>query len=243
MRYLVVSDIHANLPALDAVIADAGSFDRIWCLGDITGYGPYPNECIARLREFPLTTLAGNHDWAVLGLLNLGDFNQDARMACLWTRQHLSTANKDFLASLPVIVEEDGYTLVHGSPSEPVEEYVLDPLAAEYNFDKFNTSVCLLGHSHWPVAFLQPPDSTGMCVQIRPVYFKPLYFNGGKWIINPGSVGQPRDGNPDASYALLNVDAGQWEYRRVAYNVSETQDRMKQVHLPERLVQRLSHGH
>ena len=243
MRYLVISDIHSNLLALNAVIADAGSFDRIWCLGDITGYGPNPNECIARLREFPLTTLAGNHDWAVLGLLSLTDFNQDARAACVWTRQHLSAENKEYLSTLPVMLEEDGYTLVHASPSEPVEEYVLDPLSAEYNFDKFNTSVCLLGHSHWPIAFMQPPNSTGLCVQVRPAYFQPLYFNGGKWIINPGSVGQPRDGNPDASYALLDVEEGQWEYRRVAYPVDETQRRMKQHKLPERLIQRLLHGH
>jgi predicted phosphodiesterase len=243
MRYLVVSDIHSNLSALDAVIADAGSFDRIWCLGDITGYGPDPNECITRLREFPLTTLAGNHDWAVLGLLDLADFNQDARAACVWTRQRLTTENKEFLRSLPVMLEEDGYTLVHASPSEPVEEYVLDPLAAEYNFDKFNTTVCLLGHSHWPVAFMQPPQAAGLCVQIRPAYFKPFQFREGKWIINPGSVGQPRDGNPDASYALLDHEAGQWEYRRVAYPVEETQRRMKQYKLPERLIQRLYHGH
>ncbi len=109
MRYLVISDIHSNLLALNAVIADAGSFDRIWCLGDITGYGPNPNECIARLREFPLTTLAGNHDWAVLGLLSLTDFNQDARAACVWTRQHLSAENKEYLSTLPVMLEEDGY--------------------------------------------------------------------------------------------------------------------------------------
>jgi diadenosine tetraphosphatase ApaH/serine/threonine PP2A family protein phosphatase len=120
---------------------------------------------------------------------------------------------------------------------------VLDPLAAEYNFDKFNTSVCLLGHSHWPIAFMQPPNSTGLCAQVRPAYFQPLYFNGGKWIINPGSVGQPRDGNPDASYALLDADEGRWEYRRVAYDVDETQRRMKQHKLPERLIQRLQHGH
>jgi predicted phosphodiesterase len=243
MRYLVISDIHSNLLALDAVIADAGSFDRIWCLGDITGYGPNPNECIARLREFPLTTLAGNHDWAALGQLDLADFNQDARAACVWTRRQLSTSNKAFLRSLPVMIEEDGYTLVHASPSEPVEEYVLDLLTAEYNFDKFNTPVCLLGHSHWPVAFMRPLNATRLCAQIRPAYFQPLHFSDGKWIINPGSVGQPRDGNPDASYALLDVEEGRWEYRRVAYDVDETQRRMKQHKLPERLIQRLQHGH
>ena len=118
MRYLVISDIHANLAALDAVIASAGTFDRIWCLGDLTGYGPEPNECLDRLREYPLTTLAGNHDWAVLGRLDLDEFNREARAACLWTRQHLTAANRSFLESLPVTVEEEGYTLVHASPRE-----------------------------------------------------------------------------------------------------------------------------
>ncbi len=243
MRYLVISDIHANLTALNAVLADAGSFDRIWCLGDLTGYGPDPNECIARLREFPLTALAGNHDWAVLDRLDLDDFNRDARVACLWTRHHLTPENKAFLASLPVQIELEGYTLVHASPSEPVEEYVLDTLSAEYNFGQFNTAVCLLGHSHWPVAFLQPEAARSLCVQIRPTNNEPFKFNGGRWIINPGSVGQPRDGNPAAAYAQLDVEEGQWEYRRVAYPVEETQQRMRQHRLPPRLIERLSKGH
>jgi len=243
MRYLVISDVHANLAALNAVIASAGTFDRIWCLGDLTGYGPEPNECLDRLREYPLTTLAGNHDWAVLGRLDLDEFNREARAACLWTRQHLTAANQRFLASLPVTVEEAGYTLVHASPSEPVEEYVLDSLTAEYNFGRFDTPVCLVGHSHWPIAFLQPEVTPGLCVQIRATYSQPFKFNGGKWIINPGSVGQPRDGSPDASYAILDVEEGQWEYRRVAYPVAETQRKMKLHRLPPRLIERLAHGY
>ncbi len=243
MRCLIVSDIHANLAALNAVIADAGTFERIWCLGDITGYGPDPNECIDRLREFPLTSLAGNHDWAVLGKLDLDEFNRDARAACVWTRQRLTRFNYEFLKALPVTVEEAGYTLVHGSPSEPVEEYVLDVLTAEYNFAQFNTAVCLLGHSHWPIAFMQPEDAASLCMQVRVPYFQPLRFNGGRWIINPGSVGQPRDGNPDASYALLDTDKGVWEYRRVGYPLAETQRKMKQYQLPARLIERLTHGH
>ncbi len=243
MRCLIVSDIHANLAALNAVLGEAGAFDRIWCLGDLTGYGPDPNECIERLREFPLTTLAGNHDWAILGRLDLDDFNRDARAACVWTRQHLTPQNREFLESLPVIVEEAGYTLVHASPSEPVEEYVLDALTAEYNFGHFNTAVCLLGHSHWPIAFLQPEDAARLCVQIQPSYNKPFKFYGGKWIVNPGSVGQPRDGDPRAAYALLDVEEGRWEFRRAAYSVEETQRKMRLHHLPERLIERLGRGH
>lgn len=243
MRYLIVSDVHSNLAALNAVIDAAGSFDRIWCLGDITGYGPDPNECLERLREFPLTALAGNHDWAALGKLSLEEFNRDARAACLWTRHRLTPENRDFLAALPVRVEESGFTLVHGSPSDPVEEYVLDSLTAEYNFTRFDTSICLLGHSHWPVAFLQPEKSGGLCVQIRPTYFQPFDFNGGKWIINPGSVGQPRDGSPDAAYAMLDVEERRWEYRRAIYPVAETQDKMRKYHFPARLIERLAYGH
>ena len=243
MRYLVISDIHANLTALNAVLADAGDYDHVWCLGDITGYGPEPNECIERLRELPLTSLAGNHDWAVLGKLDLEDFNQDAHMVCLWTRDHLTPENRDFLAALPVLLEEDGYTLVHGSPSEPVEEYVLDILTASYNFERFNTPVCLLGHSHWPVAFMQPTDSSGLCAHIRMQPFQPLHFNSGRWMVNPGSVGQPRDSNPQAAYAILDTDQGVWEYRRVTYPVEETQSLMRKYRFPARLIERLSHGH
>ena len=243
MRYLVISDIHANLPALEAVLADAGTVDRVWCLGDITGYGPQPNECIERLRQLPLTSLAGNHDWAVLGKIDLEDFNRDAHTACLWTREHLAPENRDFLASLPVLLEEDGYTLVHASPSEPVEEYVLDVLTASYNFDQFDTAVCLLGHSHWPVAFMQPPEANGLCAHIRTIPFQPLKFETGKWIINPGSVGQPRDSNPQAAYAILDTDQRTWDYRRVAYPVEQTQKLMKAYRFPARLIERLSHGH
>jgi len=242
MRYLVISDIHANLAALNAVIADAGAFDRIWCLGDLTGYGPDPNECLDRLREFPLTTLAGNHDWAVLGRLDLDEFNRDARAACLWTRQRLTPANREFLESLPVFVEEAGYTLVHASPSEPVEEYVLDSLTAEYNFDRFDTPVCLVGHSHWPVAFMQPEGASGLCVQVRAPYFQPFKFNGGKWLINPGSVGQPRDGNPKAAYVVYDLDEGSIEIRRLDYDIPKAQAKIRAVGLPERLAERLAHG-
>ena len=175
--------------------------------------------------------------------LDLNDFNREARVACLWTRQRLTPSNREFLASLPVYLEEEGYTLVHGSPSEPVEEYVLDTLTAEYNFSHFDTPVCLLGHSHWPTAFVQLDANPGLCVQLRPTYLEPVKLHGGKWIVNPGSVGQPRDGNPAAAYALLDVEEGLWEYRRVAYPIEKTQQRMRQYKLPVRLIERLSHGH
>ncbi len=243
MRYLVISDIHANLPALDAVLAEATPFDRIWCLGDITGYGPYPNECIMRLREFPLTSLVGNHDWAIIGKLDLGYFNREARTACVWTRNALTPENRVFLESLPAITIEHDYTLAHGSPGQPIEEYLLDPLAAAQNFGNFETRVCLVGHTHWPVAFFQAEGFEHLCIQIAPQWNEPIALNSGRWIINPGSVGQPRDGDPSACYALLDIETGEWEYRRVAYPVEETQRRMREARLPARLIERLSQGH
>ena len=242
MRYLILSDIHANLPALAAVLADAAPFDRIWCLGDITGYGPFPNECIARLREFPLVSLAGNHDWAAIGRLALNYFNREARAAVVWTRLALLPENKAFLASLPSLLVEEGYTLAHGSPSQPVEEYILDPLAAGQNFDAFQTRVCLVGHTHWPVAFFRADGLGQVCLQIAPPWNERLKINTGRWIINPGSVGQPRDGDPDACYALLDIEAGEWTFRRVRYPFEETQMRMRQFRLPARLIGRLAQG-
>jgi diadenosine tetraphosphatase ApaH/serine/threonine PP2A family protein phosphatase len=243
MRYLIVSDIHANLPALNAVLAAAASFDRIWCLGDIVGYGPFPNECIARLREFPLVSLAGNHDWAAIGKLDLGYFNREARTAVAWTRAMLTPENKDFLESLPSTTVENGFTLAHGSPSQPIEEYILDPLSAEQNFRMFKTQVCLVGHTHWPIAFFRADGLEHICIQIAPQWNNAILLKNGRWIINPGSVGQPRDGDPSACYALLNVETGEWEYRRVPYPVEETQARMRQHKLPDRLIERLSIGH
>jgi predicted phosphodiesterase len=243
MRYLIISDIHANLPALEAVLADAAPFERIWCLGDITGYGPFPNECIARLREFPLVSLAGNHDWAVIGKLDLSSFNREARAAVVWTRLALMPENKAFLESLPSLLVEDDYTLAHGSPSQPIEEYILDPLAAEQNFNAFKTRVCLVGHTHWPMAFFRADGLERMCLQIAPQWNERIKINTGRWIINPGSVGQPRDGDPDACYALLDPEAGEWTFRRARYPFEETQARMRQFKLPARLIERLSHGH
>jgi len=243
MRYLVISDIHANLPALEAVLADAAPFEQVWCLGDIVGYGPYPNECIARLRDLPLTTLAGNHDWAAIGRLDLDYFNREARAAVAWTRLALMPENKAYLESLPTMLVESDYTLAHGSPGQPIEEYIVDLLSAEQNFYQFKTRVCLVGHTHWPVAFFRANGLERMCVQIAPQWNERIKIDTGRWIINPGSVGQPRDGDPSASYALLDPAAGEWEYRRVAYPFEETQARMRHFRLPEGLIERLSHGH
>jgi predicted phosphodiesterase len=243
MRYLIISDIHANQAAFSAVLADAGSFDFIWCLGDLVGYGPDPNECVARLREYDHFSLAGNHDWAALGKLDIRSFNSDARMASIWTQSELSPASREYLDALPTHVEKDLFTLAHASPRQPIWEYVLDPLIAQRNFTYFDTPFCLVGHTHIPVIFCRDDENPNGCKTMVPP------FNGAvpldterRLILNPGSVGQPRDGNPDASYAILDSDAMTWEHRRVSYAIEITQERMRARELPPRLIERLDFG-
>jgi predicted phosphodiesterase len=143
MRYLVFSDIHSNLEAFEAVLDDAGSFDQAWCLGDVVGYGPNPNECVERLRSLPHVCVAGNHDWATLGKLDLRDFNPDAREANLWNRAQLTEDSLAYLEDLPELIVEGDFTLVHGSPRHPIWEYIIYPSTAEMNFDFFETPYCV----------------------------------------------------------------------------------------------------
>ena len=244
MRCLVISDVHGNLAALEAVILNAGQFDMIWCLGDMVGYGPNPNECIARLREYPHVCLAGNHDWAVLGKLDMRGFNTDARSANQWSRSVLDPDAMAYLDGLEPQHFEKGYTLAHGSPRQPVWEYILDPLTAELNFPAFKTPICLVGHTHVPISFYMPDSSDDhLCQPRAPRYKQPVSLASGRWIINPGSVGQPRDGNPRAAYAILDPEAGTLEHRRVEYPIVLTQSRMRAVKLPHRLIERLAVGH
>jgi predicted phosphodiesterase len=241
MRYALISDIHANLAALMAVLdhLDVKTVDELWCLGDMVGYGPDPNECIKRLRELPHRCLAGNHDWAVLGKLDLEDFNPDARRACLWTREQLTPTSRAYLEGLEEQIVEGDFTLAHGSPRHPIWEYIIYPSHARANFAHFDTLYCFVGHSHVPVIF----RDRGSEIDIRPIELGvPMPLGEERLIINPGSVGQPRDGDPRASYVLLDAEARTIEYRRVPYPVEETQRKMVQVGLPPRLIIRLSYG-
>jgi predicted phosphodiesterase len=243
MRVLIISDIHANLVALEAVLADAvGRYEAVWCLGDLVGYGPNPNECVALVRGLPgLVCLVGNHDKAVLGEIDMNVFNGDARAAIAWT-QNVGTADMlAYLRDLPAQVLRGDYTLVHGSPRQPVWEYILDRYIALENFPLFGTPYCLVGHTHMPVIYKQ----TGLNGDVReesPNYSGPRALRGERLIVNPGSVGQPRDNNPDAAYALLDTETDTWEYRRVAYDLFATQSRMRAAKLPERLAARLGYG-
>jgi diadenosine tetraphosphatase ApaH/serine/threonine PP2A family protein phosphatase len=185
----------------------------------------------------------GNHDWAVLGELSLDHFNTDARLANAWTQDRLSEESTAYLRTLPNLIEEGGFTLVHGSPREPIWEYVMDAERALANFDHFRTSFCLIGHTHIPAIFVQD-TGRGRCRTLSPRQGErlPVVRDRARMILNPGSVGQPRDGDPRASYALLDTQAGTWEHRRVPYSIKTTQDRMRAYGLPRRLIQRLELG-
>ncbi len=241
VHYLIVSDVHANLVALEAVLADAPAFNKIWCLGDLVGYGPNPNECIERIQDFDHVSLAGNHDWAALGKLDLRSFNTDARTANLWTRDELTPAGREYLDGLPTYIEQENFYMAHASPKEPVWEYVLDTNVAYDNFSHFSAPVCLVGHTHVPIIFELDEERKGCNTHIPPIP-APVPLDQNRMIINPGSVGQPRDGDPRASYAILDTDNMTWEFRRVAYPIEITQERMRARGLPRRLIERLGLG-
>ncbi|MFP3853701.1 MAG: metallophosphoesterase family protein [Anaerolineales bacterium] len=243
MKTLIISDIHANLTALEAVLADAQDHDyeAVWCLGDLVGYGPDPNECVERVRELPdLVCLIGNHDQAALGKIPLERFNQDARSAASWTQRELTEANETYLRSLPSRVDLDQFTLAHGSPRQPVWEYILDPQTAEANFEAFETHYCLVGHSHLPLVFHKDGGDGRTDMRSAP-WDHPLDLKP-RMILNPGSVGQPRDMDPRAAYALLDTEALTWQAYRVRYDVEQVQRRMKKADLPERQAIRLGSG-
>jgi predicted phosphodiesterase len=242
MRCLVLSDIHSNLEAFETVLDHAGAVDQVWCLGDVVGYGPDPNGCVELLRNRPHLCIAGNHDWATLGKLDLREFNPDAREANLWNRSQLTPSNLDYLEDLPESLVEGQFTLSHGSPRHPIWEYILYPSTAEINFAAFETQCCLVGHTHTPVIFQLLEDDGERVKEIQPLTDRPLHLGPERLILNPGSVGQPRDGDPRASYALLDTEAMTIEYRRVSYPVEKTQAKMMQHGLPSRLVLRLGYG-
>jgi diadenosine tetraphosphatase ApaH/serine/threonine PP2A family protein phosphatase len=242
MRILIISDIHANLTAFESVLEDArGDWDYVWCLGDVVGYGPDPNECVTLLRTMPHLCLAGNHDWAALNRLDIRTFNPDARKAVEWTRHTLTPDNTAWLEALPTTFVIGEYTLAHGSPREPVWEYILEPLIAALNFPHFETPYCLVGHTHQPIIY-ELQNDRGDTEAIPPAYRAARQLNGRRQIINPGSVGQPRDSDPRASYALLDTDEHIWRFRRIPYAYEVTQSHMRKAGLPERLIARLAYG-
>lgn len=242
MRYAIIADIHANLAAFTAVLEDIerqGEVEEVWCLGDIVGYGPDPHQCIELLRQCNHVCVAGNHDWGALGKIDLSNFNPDAAAACRWTAQQLSSEDIQYLESLPLIIEKDDFTLVHGSPREPIWEYLISTSIAGENFNFFQSKYCLVGHSHVPLVF---KDEDGSCSFSKLVTNVGLMLGRSRLIINPGGVGQPRDGDPRASYAIYDSESKQVRLYRIPYHIQTTQDKMMQNGLPIRLVVRLQHG-
>ena len=242
MRVLVISDIHANYTALEAVIHDAGQVDETWCLGDLVGYGPDPNAVVEQVRDMPhLTCIMGNHDMAALGRMALESFNADARRSLIWTEKVLTADNMDFLRSLPQATKVRGeVTMAHGSPRDPLWEYVLNTLTARLNFDYFDTPFCFIGHSHIQSLFKFSEGNDRVTLEStkvnRPITLTP------RTLVNPGSVGQPRDRDPRTGYAIYDTETHQWEARRVEYRVSEVQKRLREAGLPEKHAARLSEG-
>jgi len=241
MRILIISDIHANLTALEAVLTHAGQFDAVWCLGDLVGYGPDPNECVSKVRSLPnLVCILGNHDAAVLRHIDSSAFNPEARQVIYWTQSELSDANLEFLASLPERVLQDQVTLVHGSPRQPVWEYLLDTYIATRSFEYFDTAYSFVGHTHFPVLYQKASEDQSANLTI-PEANSQIFLNP-RAILNPGSVGQPRDRDPRAAYAIYVPEEQSWELHRVSYDIVAVQERMQAAKLPERHIQRLSSG-
>ena len=242
MRALVISDIHANYTAFEAVLQDAGAIDAVWCLGDVVGYGPDPNACIELLSEQEnLVCVPGNHDIAAMGKMPAESFNGDARRSLLWQQRVLSASSMDFLHTLKQIEEpHEKVTLVHGSPRDPIWEYMLNTLAARLNFAEFSTDFCFVGHTHVPSIFSWDEEKDRVILDIprvgRPVELKK------RSILNPGSVGQPRDRDPRAAYAIFDTDALTWESCRVEYDIESVQARIRESRLPEKHALRLAEG-
>ena len=243
MRYAIIGDIHANLSAFTAVLADIehqGKVAKLWCLGDVVGYGPEPHECVELLRQTNHISVAGNHDWAAVGKIDTAEFNPEAAAACHWTAGQLDSADVEYLGSLPLTIEESDFTLAHGSPREPIWEYLTSTSLAKKNFAYFKSPFCLVGHSHTPLVFTDNEDGT--CSGRRFLAEAELALGRERLIINPGSVGQPRDGDPRASYAIYDGETRQVRLYRVPYDIEATQDKMVKCGLPRRLAARLSYG-
>jgi diadenosine tetraphosphatase ApaH/serine/threonine PP2A family protein phosphatase len=243
MHYAIVADIHANLAAFMAVLTDIykkEDIGEVWCLGDIIGYGPDPQQCIELLRRTKHICVAGNHDLAAIGEIDTADFNPDASAAIQWTTKQLGTGDRVYIKSLPLVIEREDFTLVHGSPRQPVWEYVLSISTAKENFAYFKSKFCLVCHTHVPGIFKL--GKNGACSFSQFPTKEKLVLGEERMIINPGAVGQPRDGDPRASYAIYDSKTKTMSLYRVPYDIAATQARMVEQRLPMRLVARLSQG-
>jgi diadenosine tetraphosphatase ApaH/serine/threonine PP2A family protein phosphatase len=240
VRYAILSDIHGNLEALGAVLADAaGRTDGVLCLGDVVGYGADPTACVDLVADRAEKVVGGNHEWAVTGRLALGWFNRWARAAAEWTSERLDSDHQAWLSALPLSAEVADATLVHASPARPDEwDYLLVAEDGWDAFSAFATRLCFVGHSHRPAAWSL--GSSGPGWDPRPATM--TLEAGRRYIVNVGSVGQPRDGDPRASYAVWDVDAGQVAIRRVVYDIASARRKIQAAGLPRVLGDRLGAG-
>ena len=242
MRIAIVSDLHGNRHAFEAVLdaIDASECEELWCLGDLVGYGADPDACVALARENAAICLAGNHDLGVRGSLPLEEFSRGAALAASWTRDHIHPETLAYLERLEPVRVDGQVALYHASPRDPVWEYVLSPLQAELCLDVQAHRVSLIGHSHVALSFSRFSGSpaTG---QTRTAD-EDLDLQQGEWLVNPGSVGQPRDGDPRAAWLELDIDAWRAVYRRVEYDIAGAAAAIRAARLPESLAERLLYG-
>ena len=240
-RVAVISDVHGNWHALEAVLEDVESEqpDELWCLGDLVCYGPRPNPCCAAVEQRAAICLAGNHDLGVLGEIDLEEFSGDAVVAARWTHTVLAEGSRSFLQSLRPQCAQDGIELFHASPRDPVWEYVLSVDVARIALGLTESPLVLVGHSHVPLAITLEDDvlDGGLAADGTQTPLRP-----GRRLLNPGSVGQPRDGDPRAAWLLLDFEADTASFRRVEYDVARTQQEIRERELPDALAQRLAHG-
>jgi predicted phosphodiesterase len=242
MRVLVISDVHANYNALEAVLKSAGPVDETWCLGDLVGYGPDPNAVVEEISEIPnLTCIMGNHDVAATGKASVESFNGDARRSLLHHEKVLTASNMDFLRTLSSRTQVLGdVTIAHGSPRDPLWEYILNSLSARINFDHFQTQLCFVGHSHIQCMFelIEKSDR----VNLRQTIPDQTIKLNARLIMNPGSVGQPRDRDARAAYAIYDTEEKTWTPRRAEYNILDVQKRIREAGLPEKHAVRIGEG-
>ena len=245
-KYFIFSDIHGNLEALHSVLnefekeQEKGDSECIpICLGDIVGYGPNPRECIAEIKSRGIFSLAGNHDYAAIGKMDISFFNPYAKDVVLWTRSVLEPEDIEFLEGLPIRKDAEIMTYVHATPCNPEQwNYLFTLYDAQNNFECFDTKVCFVGHSHQPL-FIIKKESSECWVHPHPIL---CLREGWRYIVNVGSVGQPRDGNPAASLAIYDEATQTVELKRINYDMKKTQDKMREKNLPSYLIDRLEMG-
>jgi predicted phosphodiesterase len=243
MRVAILGDIHSNLEAFQAVLRHAeagGEIDRLWCLGDVVGYGPDPTACIDLLRSYEHHMVMGNHDAAACGDLNTSGFNIAAARAAAWTARLLTDEGRAYLQGLPESIKDVEFTLVHGTLRAPIWEYLLSGEEAGVQLDLQETPYSLVGHSHIPFVAREGTTSPPLLEYLEDG--RTVQLGEGRLILNPGGVGQPRDGDPRASYALYDADGGTITLHRVEYDIAQTQRKMRAADLPPWLIERLSVG-